>query len=205
MPDFEPPKYISSLIAAINDAAKAAQTSALALSAVGLFLIATAISSTDEDLLLEHTVSIAQLGVQIPVVFSFAIAPAVFVALHCLTLIRYDLLSVNARQLRAELDEIVSSEHDRERCRQLLANVEFIVARTAPVDFPLDSRLFLGIAYLTVVLLPLVTLLLVQLSALRYQSAVVNWAERGAWLEAAGDNAAIVRGVLEDRKFPLPN
>ena len=204
MPDFEPPKYISSLIPAINDAAKAAQTSALAMSAVGLFLIATAISSTDEDLLLEYTVSIAQLGVQIPV-FSFAIVPAVFVALHCLTLIRYDLLSVNARQLRAELDEIVSSEHDRERCRQLLANVEFIVARTAPVNSPLYSRLFLGIAYLTVVLLPLVTLLLVQLSSLRYQSAVVNWAERGAWLEAAGDNAAIVRGVLEDRKFPLPN
>jgi hypothetical protein len=33
--DFEPPKYIASLIGAINDAAKSAQTSALFLLALG--------------------------------------------------------------------------------------------------------------------------------------------------------------------------
>jgi hypothetical protein len=33
--DFQPPKYIQSLIGAINDAAKAAQTSALFLLALG--------------------------------------------------------------------------------------------------------------------------------------------------------------------------
>jgi hypothetical protein len=125
---FEPPKYIASLIAAINDGAKTAQTGALAFTAVGLYLLATALSTTDEDLLLQHTTSIAQLGVQVPVIFSFAIAPLVFVALHIFTLVRYDMLSTNIRQFRFELESQLPWEVnrvDRERCRQLLTNVEF--------------------------------------------------------------------------------
>jgi hypothetical protein len=97
---FEPPKYIDQLIGAINDGARSAQAGALAFSAVGLYLLATAFATTDEDLLLEHTTTIAQIGVQMPVVFSFAIAPLVFVATHVFTLIRYDMLAVNLRQFR---------------------------------------------------------------------------------------------------------
>ena len=85
---FEPPKYLTSLIASINDGAKSAQTGALGFTVIGVFLVATAFSVTDEDLLLEHTTPISQIGVQLPVVFSFAIAPAVFVFLHVYTLIR---------------------------------------------------------------------------------------------------------------------
>ena len=48
MEAFEPPKYIASLIAAVNDGAKSAQTGALAFTLVGLYLLATAFSTTDE-------------------------------------------------------------------------------------------------------------------------------------------------------------
>jgi uncharacterized membrane protein YdbT with pleckstrin-like domain len=100
---FEPPKYLTSLIAAANDGAKSAQTGALAFSLVGLYLLATAFSTTDEDLLLEHTMPVSQIGVQVPVIFSFAIAPAVFLFLHAYTLIRYDMLAANLRQFRTGL------------------------------------------------------------------------------------------------------
>ena len=62
METFEPPKYITSLIAAINDGAKSAQLGALAFVAIGLFLLATAFSATDEDLLLGTSIGISQLG-----------------------------------------------------------------------------------------------------------------------------------------------
>src|SRR5689334_22625319 len=140
MEPFEPPKYIDKLIAAINDGAKAAQTGALAFSAVGLYLLATALATTDEGLLLNHTTSIAQLGVQASPVFSLAIAPLVFVALHAFTLFRYAMLTVNLRQFRADLDAMVPLAVDRERCRQLLANVEFVIAQTVPWESPLRSR-----------------------------------------------------------------
>ena len=42
MKPFEPLKYIARLIAAINDGAKSAQLGALAFTAIGLFLLATA-------------------------------------------------------------------------------------------------------------------------------------------------------------------
>ena len=42
--DFEPPKYLASLIAAINDGAKAGM---LLFMLVGLYLLATAFSASD--------------------------------------------------------------------------------------------------------------------------------------------------------------
>src|SRR4051794_19203104 len=62
METFEPPKYLSSLIAAVNDGAKSAQLGALAFTAIGLFLLATSFSATDEDLLLNRALTISQLG-----------------------------------------------------------------------------------------------------------------------------------------------
>jgi hypothetical protein len=123
MDTFEPPKYITSLIAAINDGAKSAQTGALAFAAIGLYLLATAFSATDEDLLLDRTLAISQLSAQISVTVSFAMMPILFVALHVFTLIRYDMLAANVRQFSADLAVMVPIEADRERCRQLLANV----------------------------------------------------------------------------------
>jgi hypothetical protein len=79
---FEPPKYLTNLIAAVNDSAKSAQAAALVLALVGLYLLATAGATTDEDLLLGHTISVTQIGVAVPVVVALAIAPAVFLFLH---------------------------------------------------------------------------------------------------------------------------
>ena len=90
---FEPPKYLASLIAAVNDGAKAAQGGALFFALVGLYLLATAFSASDEDLLRGRTVTISQIGATLPVSFSFAIAPFAFIFLHIYTLVRYDMLA----------------------------------------------------------------------------------------------------------------
>ena len=71
-----PPKYLSSLINSINDSAKAAQTSALFLAFVGLYLTATAISISDDDLLRGAAIQLSQLGgVSVPVIVSFLLGP----------------------------------------------------------------------------------------------------------------------------------
>jgi hypothetical protein len=174
MDAFEPPKYLTSLIAAINDGAKSAQAGALAFTLIGLFLVATAFSVTDEDLLLEHTTPILQIGVQLPVVFSFAIAPAAFVFVHVYTLIRYDMLAANLHQFRSELRDTVPLAEDRERCRQLLGNVEFVQAWTAPRGSGLYSRLYSVVAWAVLAGFPVATLIIVQMSSLRYQSDAVT-------------------------------
>src|SRR5215475_13876837 len=108
MEAFEPPKYIASLIAAINDGAKSAQLGALAFTAIGLFLLATAFSASDEDLLLNRALTISQLGgAAVPIVFAFGLAPAVFVAAHLYTLMRYDMLAGTLRRFVVDLSKLV--------------------------------------------------------------------------------------------------
>jgi hypothetical protein len=170
---FEPAKYLTSLITAVNDGAKSAQTGAIAFTLVGLYLLATAFSTTDEDLLLQHSIPVSQIGVQVPVVFSFGIAPAVFLFLHVYTLIRYDMLAVNLRQFRTELS-LVSMQSDQERYQQLLTNVEFVQVRAAPHN----SRLYYMVEWLVLAGFPVATLLIVQVSSLRYQSDMIVWTQR---------------------------
>ena len=104
MEPFEPPKYLEKLIAAVNDGAKSAKIGALAFTAIGIFLLATAFSATDEDLLLNRALTISQLGgTAVPVVFAFGLARAVFVAAHFYTLIRYDMLADSLQRFREDL------------------------------------------------------------------------------------------------------
>jgi uncharacterized protein YjbI with pentapeptide repeats len=176
MEQFEPPKYLEKLIAAINDGAKSAQLGALAFTAIGVFLLATAFSATDEDLLLNRALTISQLGgTAVPVVFAFGLAPAVFVAAHFYTLIRYDMLAGNVRRFRDDLAVMVGLEEDRGRCRQLLANVEFVNALATPKGSRASSWMFDWTVRALLAVFPVVVLLFVQLQSLRLQSEWVNW------------------------------
>ena len=114
-------------------------------------------------------------------VFSFAVAPVVFVVLHLFTLIRYDLLASDLRQLSADLRAMVEQDGDRERCPYLLANVEFIVTRFAmPWESRSQSLMFRWVSFGLIAIFPVAVLLAVQISALRYQSNSVIWAERSS-------------------------
>jgi hypothetical protein len=181
--EFELPKYLASLIAAVNDGAKAAQAGALLVALVGVYLLATAFSVSDEDLLRGRTVTISQIGANLPVSFTFAIAPFVFVFLHIYTLARYDMLSTNVRQFLAELTQTVPLGTNRERCRQVLANIEFILALVAPPCSHLYSWVWRWLFRGVIAAFPVFVLLLVQINALRYQSELITWVQR-TWLFA---------------------
>jgi uncharacterized protein YjbI with pentapeptide repeats len=178
---FKPPAYIASLIAAINDGAKAAQAGALLVMLVGLYLLATAFSASDEDLLLGKAVTISQIGAALPVTLSYAIAPAVFLFLHVYTLVRYDMLAANLRHFMMRLHADVWSESHRENCLQLLANVEFVLALTAPRKCRLYSRLWPWLFCLIMAAFPVLIFTIVQINALRYQSGIILGTQR-AWL-----------------------
>jgi uncharacterized protein YjbI with pentapeptide repeats len=177
MSAFEPPKYISALISAVNDGAKSAQLGALAFVAIGLFLLATSLSATDEDLLVGKSIAISQLGgVSVPIALSFGFMPAVFVATHLYTLLRFEMLAGNLSRLTSEIATEVRIEADRDRCRQLLANVEFVQALAVPGA----SFLYRWTVWAIIAVFPVGVLLLVQLSSLRLQHEVVNWAHHVA-------------------------
>jgi uncharacterized protein YjbI with pentapeptide repeats len=136
-------------------------------------LLATAFSASDEDLLRGRAVTISQIGATLPLTFSFAVAPFVFVFLHVYTLARYDMLAANVRQFLSELRRTVKLEADQERCRQLLTNVEFIQVLVAPRRSRLHSWVWRWLVRGIIVIFPVSVLLLVQINALRYQSVTI--------------------------------
>ena len=117
---------------------------------------------------------VSQLGVRAPVAIAYALAPTIFLFLHVHTLIRFDMLAANLRLLTAELARAVPIEADRERCRALLANVEFVQFMAAPRGSPFRSPLFRFMAWLIVSALPVAVFLAVQISFLRYQSEAIT-------------------------------
>lgn len=175
----EPPKYILELIKSINEGARAAQAGAIAFFVVGLYLVATAVSTTDEDLLLQHTTTISQIGVQVPLIINFAIGPIVFFAIHAYTLLRYDMLGVNLCQFVIDLPLMAPQAAWQERCRQLLANIEFVQSTASTAQY---SRLYLVSVTLLLIFAPIFVLLVVQISFLRYQSDWINLVQRIAFV-----------------------
>ncbi|MBK8174615.1 MAG: pentapeptide repeat-containing protein [Rhodospirillales bacterium] len=172
---FEPPAYIASLIASINDGAKAAQTGGLFVLAIAVYLTATVIATSDEVLLRGTSVEFSQLGVKIPVLASYALAPLLFLFLHVHTLIRYDMLAENLRLLDQEMRSSLAREPDRERCRQLLANVEFIQYWSSSHGSTLHSRLYKIVVWVMLVVVPVLVFLATQISFLRYQNPFVTY------------------------------
>ncbi|MFM7609019.1 MAG: hypothetical protein ACKO9A_09145, partial [Alphaproteobacteria bacterium] len=138
---------------------------------LGLFLLATSFSASDEDLLIGKSISIAQLGgAAVPVALSFGFMPAIFLALHLYALISFDMLTQNLRYFNADLQAMVPLKQDRERCLQLLANTEFIQAQLQP-----DASIVFRLTYKFILaVFPISVLLLVQLGSLRLKDPVVN-------------------------------
>jgi hypothetical protein len=110
----------------------------------------------------------------VPVVFAFGLAPAVFVTVHFYTLIRYDMLVGNIRRFVEDLAAIVPIEADRDRCRQLLTNVEFVNALAMPKGSRASSWMFSWTVRALLAVFPVVVLLVVQLQSLRLQSEWVS-------------------------------
>ena len=110
------------------------------------------------------------------------------------------------RLLTAELARAVPLAADRERCRALLANVEFVQFLAAPPGSPFRSPLFRFMAWLIVSALPVAVFLAVQISFLRYQSvaittlhqvclaldlAALSWFHTRVWLAGQGRKISI--------------
>lgn len=176
--DDPPPKYLGSLIGSINDGAKSAQTSALFLNFVGLYLAATAISVSDLDLLKGATIQVSQLGgVNVPIIATFLLGPIVFFVLHAQLLIRYRMLVTAVRLFCRELTRL-TAESDRARCRELLANVEFVLMLAGRDDQAVNTPIYRLAVFVGIALIPIAVLLAVQISFLRYQSVGITWAQR---------------------------
>jgi hypothetical protein len=144
------------------------------------FAIATG-AVTHRDLLLENSVRLPFLNVELPLKAFFICGPLIFLVVHTYVLLHFLLLAGKVGAFHAELQKQIPRDDEKraQLRRQLPSNifVQFLAGprevRTGIVGFLLKS-----IATITLVAGPIALLVLFQLQFLPYHSAWITWWQR---------------------------
>ena len=163
--------YLEQLIASINDSARTARTAMTTLLVVIVYLGAASLAADHEALLREGAMNIPQVGISLPLVSSFALAPPILVFLHITLLIQLDLLARKLRQFKGEIARI--PVESRRRSYRLLI-FPFAFAQTHLDGWRIAHLPMATISWLAVVGLPLAVLLVVLVRFLPYQSEALT-------------------------------
>lgn len=163
-----------------------------------LFYIGVAAGGvTHKDLLLENPVRLPFLNVELPFVAFFVLAPVLFVVSHAYTLMHFVLLAAKVGAYNAELAKQIPEPdaigtkasagkhvHDHREIRrglrrQLPSNI-FVQFLAGPLDIREGGLgwLLKVIAWITLVIGPVLLLLLIQVQFLPYHLEWVTWVQR---------------------------
>lgn len=170
-------------VSAINDVAKTARTLLTSMAAVAVAMAATMIAATDEAIFRDSAKVFPSLSVEIRLSTAFTLAPPVFVFLHLNALLQLHLLTRRLRACLTLLNEGRHDEYSRDAWLRQLHGLSF-VQMLLPDRQGGIGRLLQAIAsWLSVVALPVLLLLAVQVSFVRYQSwaiTIIHMASLGA-------------------------
>ena len=162
-----------------NSASQYCATLHLGFMAVCAYVLIIVFSTTDLDLLLTRSVTLPLLSAALPLAGFYAVAPFLVVLVHFNLLLQLQLLS---RKLYA-FDSAVPDQEQANDLREQLHTFPFtsyLVGHPGPIVDLLTEFLI----SVTMVLLPLVTLLALQLRFLAYQDESITWIQRSAiWLD----------------------
>jgi len=157
---------------ALVDAGALATSLWLSYIFVVLYLTIAASGVSHRDLLLQNPVKMPFLGVELPLIAFFWVAPALFVIIHFYALLHFVLLSEKIENFHNALIDAVPDGGERNQIRRRLPNNLFIQFLAGPHDVrtgPLGYSLRL-IAWTTLVFAPILLLLFFQAQFLPFHS-----------------------------------
>ncbi len=153
----------------------------VAFMAVCAYVLVTVFGTTDLDLLLGKGIKLPVVGVDVPITGFYAVAPFIVLLVHFNLLLQLQLLS---RKLYV-FDGLVPKGEESDKTHGLLHSFPFsqyLVGRQGTIVSGLLSLMVTT----TIIVLPLLTLFLLQTRFLAYQSAAITWSQRIAgWLDVA--------------------
>jgi hypothetical protein len=149
-----------------------------------LFYIAIAAGAvTHKDLLLENPVKLPFLGVELPLVAFFFLAPILFIVSHAYTLVHFVMLGAKVGVFDAELRaQLGDAPETREGLRRQLPSNIFVQFLAGPRDIRKGALglILRAIAWISLVIGPVLLLLLIQAQFLPYHLEWVTWVQRAA-------------------------
>lgn len=179
-PEGETPVNPYSLLEAVNDSSETAHTAWLVfLTIMTYFMIAVAVV-THRDLLLETPVALPILQVAIPITQFFQFAPVVLVLLHLGVLSQIVLLARKTLEFDQAIRLLETTDRRTHPLRLELNNFFFVQAVAGPHRSPVMSVFLHGMSWLTLVVLPVILILYIQVTFLPYHDVTITWTHRVA-------------------------
>jgi hypothetical protein len=167
---------------AVDDAASVGGGLWLSYLFVLFYLAGAAGAVTHADLFLEKAVKLPFLSVELPLLAFFFLAPILFLIVHAYTLVHLVMLTEKAKRYHQTLQdpERSISYARREKLQWQLPSNIFIqfLAGPAEVRESLFGWALRAIAWITLVIAPILLLLMMQIQFLPFHSLFVTWTQR---------------------------
>jgi uncharacterized protein YjbI with pentapeptide repeats len=180
MADKVDPFDVEALESAVNDSATRVSTIWISFLIFSLYLLITATTVTQRQLLLAEPVKLPVLNIDLPLWGFFFLAPILFVILHAYVLLQVVLLGRTTAAYNAAVARVGLSPEENNSLRQRLANTLFAQIFAGS---PREREGFIGwllkaMAWITLAIAPILILLAFQFSFLAYHSHIATWTHR---------------------------
>ncbi len=148
-----------------------------------LFYLAVAAGAvTHADLFLENPVKLPFLSIELPLLAFFFLTPILFIVVHAYTLVHLVMLTDKAKRFDAVLRDQIGDENAtiRDSLRRQLPSNIFIQFLAGPKDIRQRAFgwLLRTIAWVTLVIAPVLLLLMMQVQFLPFHSSFIIWTQR---------------------------
>jgi uncharacterized protein YjbI with pentapeptide repeats len=184
--DSETPVNPYSLLDAVNTAAARSNTAWLLFLGLMAYAALTLGALTHRDLLLDAGVVLPLLQVRLDLASFFIAAPAAVALLHLMLVAQHVLLARKTLEFDAALRLLESTDRRSHPLRLELDSSLFVQVLAGPERSRVVSAILNGIAWLTLVILPLLLLLYMQVAFLPFHHATVTAVQRAIALADVG-------------------
>lgn len=167
-----------SLLEAVNESSDTAHRGWLIFLGLMTYLVVAVAGVTHRDLLLETPVALPILQVQIQLTQFFQFAPIILVLLHIGIVAQLVLLARKTLEFDHAIRLLEASDRRTHPLRLELHNFFFVQAVAGPERASILSGFLHGMSWLTLVILPVVLILYIQVVFLPYHDATITWTHR---------------------------
>jgi uncharacterized protein YjbI with pentapeptide repeats len=174
----EQPVNPYSLLGAVNESSDTVNTAWLIFLGIMSYLLVTTAGITHKDLLLSSDIPLPVMQVKIALTSFFLFSPILLVLFHLGLVGQMVLLARKTIEFDTALQLLEPTDQRTHPLRLELHNFFFVQAIAGPERSPLMSALLHGMSWLTVVVLPVVLLLYVQVTFLPYHDAAITTVHR---------------------------
>ncbi|MEQ1578900.1 MAG: pentapeptide repeat-containing protein [Hyphomicrobium sp.] len=181
-PEVETPVNPYSLLEAVNHSSDTAHTGWLIFLAIMTYLMIAVAGVTHTDLLLQIPVELPILQVKIQLTQFFQFATVVLVLMHLGLISQLVLLAKETLEFDHAVRLLEITDQRTHPLRLELNNFFFVQAIAGPQRSMIMSGFLHGMSWLTLVVLPVVLLLYVQVVFLPYHDIKITWTHRCALL-----------------------